>query len=714
MTYSYVAAPKPYWQEFQDFVSLVSPSIFQFTVNTVTNTITCNINPNYYTGLSVTLSTNNTLPSPLSPSVPYYIIVIGLNNYQLATSYDNAMAGIPVDITTPGIQKQYITTEGQTYIIPLSNGKITTYSSIDHSVYKPTYTDWTGNFALPNPIVLDNTGKALIYFAINQSNLNDNYYLEIRNAIGVLMYVLDNFNATSGGGSQPVSRGDVLNHGRNAQFTFWDLASWGQNGISIDENATFNVSVMPSVGYTEIANEWFFTKNNNNGTDIITRQTFAEATLFPDNDSIYWLQYVCSNAGTGGETYKYIYQPYDNVRTFSNESIAVSIWAQSIGGAPITLVVEAVQQFGVGGSADVVTFGFNCNLTNEFQQFQGVIAIPSMASKNIENGSRLIIRIRMPLNSTFNIGLSDYQLTQTNSVQPFYQLTVEEQQSTLTTTGKTGALQLWQDLTNLPRTWIPFQNGTIGNPSSNATIYANQEAKSLFLFYWTACNNVRCPIYNSSGVPIVRGATAEADFDANNQLAFPFPSGRTISNIGSLNFSFQFTTDGVSNILIMDLLGSENLYTGKPVKFSTTGTLPAPLNISTVYYIIATSTLGHFQLATTLSNAIGGPTGSAPVILPLTTAGTGIQTISYNETASPNELADFFGEAYHQQINSEIGPHVHLQQGETRLGNPQPGFTWTNGGFNVAQVDTFGNINAFVSQTNQYQPTLSLPYIVKL
>lgn len=66
----------------------------------VDNTITLTAHP-YFTGLKVALTTASTLPTGLS-ATDYYIIVVDADTVQLATSAANALAGTAVDITGNG------------------------------------------------------------------------------------------------------------------------------------------------------------------------------------------------------------------------------------------------------------------------------------------------------------------------------------------------------------------------------------------------------------------------------------------------------------------------------------------------------------------------------------------------------------------------------------------------------------------------------------
>jgi hypothetical protein len=70
-----------------------------------------------------------------------------------------------------------------------------------------------------------------------------------------------------------------------------------------------------------------------------------------------------------------------------------------------------------------------------------------------------------------------------------------------------------------PPNTVPANGQTIGNASSNATNRANADTYWLFVRMWTDCTATLCPLFNSSGGVIARGATANADFAANNAVS---------------------------------------------------------------------------------------------------------------------------------------------------------------------------------------------------
>ena len=77
---------------------------------------------NYQTGMEVNVSTTGGLPMPLSATTNYWTIRVDATHIRLATSYANAIAGIPITLTSNGSPTNTITNNGQ-----LQLGSITTH-----------------------------------------------------------------------------------------------------------------------------------------------------------------------------------------------------------------------------------------------------------------------------------------------------------------------------------------------------------------------------------------------------------------------------------------------------------------------------------------------------------------------------------------------------------------------------------------------------------
>jgi hypothetical protein len=75
--------------------------------------------------------------------------------------------------------------------------------------------------------------------------------------------------------------------------------------------------------------------------------------------------------------------------------------------------------------------------------------------------------------------------------------------------------------------WILWQEGSIGDGSSSATLRANADCEDLFLMYWNGYSNTLCPV--SSG----RGASAAADWASHKRLTLPAGNGRALGLAGA-------------------------------------------------------------------------------------------------------------------------------------------------------------------------------------
>lgn len=84
---------------------------FIYTANLGTNLLTLSANTTAFpTGTPVVLTTAGTIPAPLVTGVTYYAIFISPNQIRLALSNANALANIPIVLTSDGIPINTVTT----------------------------------------------------------------------------------------------------------------------------------------------------------------------------------------------------------------------------------------------------------------------------------------------------------------------------------------------------------------------------------------------------------------------------------------------------------------------------------------------------------------------------------------------------------------------------------------------------------------------------
>lgn len=88
--------------------------------------------------------------------------------------------------------------------------------------------------------------------------------------------------------------------------------------------------------------------------------------------------------------------------------------------------------------------------------------------------------------------------------------------------------------------WVLMNDGTIGDASSGATTRANADTKNLFITLWDHVSDAYCPVYNSVGNKVARGASALDDFNAHRRLRLPKTLGRSFLEVGSANPVYSF------------------------------------------------------------------------------------------------------------------------------------------------------------------------------
>lgn len=138
-----------------------------FTADAGTDILThSNINLFPYTRVQV--STTTTLPSPLVAATDYYVIKVTDTTIQLATSYANALAGTPIDITTAGTGTHTINTllprytSGAGVQAFLWNTNSTAMGAATPNLSFPAYTNaaQTGSRATPTVLPIGKTAGA--------------------------------------------------------------------------------------------------------------------------------------------------------------------------------------------------------------------------------------------------------------------------------------------------------------------------------------------------------------------------------------------------------------------------------------------------------------------------------------------------------------------------------------------------------------------------
>lgn len=524
---------------------------------------------------------------------------------------------------------------------PIVGGKIYTYESIAHTTEKATY---SSNIGSPpplntNPVILDDSGECVIYWAYDDTNPDDNfYYVELRDPNNVLIDSYGVYNGVPFPAGSGTSASDSNNFIRNSQFAFNRFKSTYKL-----KNASATV-----VTGTYVGDDWLFTKNNNSVDESITITPFTVGqTEVPFNPAAY-LDWTVTTGG-GSETFKNIYQYYNGVQTFSGQQLILQIRAKSNTSASIP--VNFRQYFGSGGSptSDVVTLIGTLNLNPNFTLYTIAFTPPSTADSEIgTNGDdRVQIEFSLPLNASLgtNFGFTNAALNPGTVVPGFPLQTYQQMQNALqkdwfdTPTGVERFTVIAKQASSMPG-WIPLDDGTIGNFLSSATTFASEDAFALYSLIWANTTQANCPVYpNGAGAtatPTIVGNTVDSIAVNTGGNNYGTATSVLITGGGGSGATATCTVvDGIITVVTMVTKGTG--YSGTPSvsfvdpgrgataldDFNANKTINLPFTQNRLQGNTGPSIMGSGAVAT------GTQTGGVITTVPLSNGGTGYSSATY-------------------------------------------------------------------------------------
>jgi hypothetical protein len=285
---------------------------------------------------------------------------------------------------------------------PLINGSMETFKASAHSVQKATYEDRNLSITLPNPIPANAAGVLSdspsgapkpVYYADDE-----NYYLVIRDSSGAIVMTVDDWNADNAFSTQPqIDEIVTTNFIPNAQFR--SLVNFKTLYSSDDLNAANNILVA--------RNDWYLRRDVLTSTNTLEFKEFIVGQTDVPFNPKYYINFACSVIST--ETIKDITVDIGNVETFSNQEMTFSIYAKSSTLSQIEILTD--QDFGSGGSAQVLTSVDSFQLTNSWSQYSTTFIVADVTGKTVGTDDKFRIRVRVPLNAICNI---DFVMCQLN------------------------------------------------------------------------------------------------------------------------------------------------------------------------------------------------------------------------------------------------------------------------------------------------------------
>jgi len=586
---------------------------------------------------------------------------------------------------------------------PLAGGKMYAYSSLNPSQFKPVFQDPSGTNQWPNPIIFSENGTAgPFYWELDTDNPDDLYFIQIFDSANNLVYSINQYpiSGGSGGGSvntvqnienlvinsafinnivntsvQPIANDTLLCPGAHQYLIYPDI-TFIQSGVS---NAQDGVSFLP------------FTPLGNN-------------PLAPDFATPYYLNYNCLNNPTG-EIYKGIRIPISqNVNSIANQIFTFVFYARANSGSN-TLNIQLLQYFGSGGSpSSPVTTNLtpsSITLTSSFAVYSINFSVPPVATKNLGNSNDdgTYLEILLPTGSQCNIDIAKPALYIGSTFPNVFYESVDETTYEIETP-RTGDIKISMNSFSMGNKygWIPLDDGTIGNSSSNATTRAAPDAFLLYKLIYENTSIDNCPLYNSSGVAISKTSLL-TDWNANNQIRLPKTVGRVLADRGTGTVTSLSYSTLANYVVVSSTSGFKN---GDPIMFSVNA--PSTLQVNVIYYVgVASAT----QLVIYTSQNAALTPGPGNVFFADGTTGT-IST-------PPNlELGRFEGESAHQLSINEMPAHNH--PGSSFSGGNVGAFA---GGSGLALTTSGSRAVNVASQGGDYphntmQPTVFYNMIIKL
>lgn len=586
--------------------------------------------------------------------------------------------------------------------LPLANGKIFLYQDNSRTTFKNWYyqSGSPGSYTyltLPNPLTLsavgtivDVNGVDTIPFYYPYSEVDNvtpqPYFIQVFDSNGQLQFTRQNFpfNPDMTPDSTDVStlRSLVANSG------FWRNAGT-LNAATITPNASLGVVgavVAPSQHDGFSMPDMQFIKDVNGAQDTITFFNFVNGPAsFPDQiipNNITpecYMNLNCSVAGT--ETVKYLQIPIQlHVTSLSGvENCTITLGAQNVGSNTNNKITVSIYQFlgtGVTSPEPIILDTFTLN--NTWNKYSVTFTLPSAQDLTLGNGydDAFYMQIGYPVGVTSNINIA-WPAFYLSDVVPTNDWQTYDEVNSIISSPRTGDIRTSGNQFN-NFGWVSMNDGTIGNPSSNATTRANKDTFRLYNNIWNqyvfAPSQVLAPMFSSTGSPVAYGASAIADFNANNALSLTRMLGRVITGNVPKQVTDTFIASG--NTLTLSTLTDASFFaTGVPIVFLTTGTLPSPLAVSITYYAILTGA-NTLQVASTPENAIAG----TPITL--TTTGTGTNTIQMTGFVT----GTFFGEVSQTLTIANMPAHNHP-------GSVMPYQAFNAGGGATAVVETPGGVS---------------------
>jgi hypothetical protein len=196
------------------------------------------------------------------------------------------------------------------------------------------------------------------------------------------------------------SYADTAVHGRR-NLIINGAMQVAQRGISFSSNN--------SIDYT--VDRWAIFSN---GVSTTTQESFTAGQTDVPNEPVKYLKWNISTYASGDN----LFQRVEDVRTGAGQTVTLSFYAKA--DSSITNRPRLIQNFGSGGSSEVVTVTSTNALTTSWQKFTITATLPSISGKTIGSSSYLELdALRFTDTFTGGVYITNVQLELGEQPTPF-------------------------------------------------------------------------------------------------------------------------------------------------------------------------------------------------------------------------------------------------------------------------------------------------------
>jgi hypothetical protein len=164
------------------------------------------------------------------------------------------------------------------------------------------------------------------------------------------------------------------------------------------------------------ANRWrYYSVAGASGSATVSRQSFTPGQTDVPGNPTYFLRWNQTVVGTTGAVY--LAHPIEGVMTLAGAAAAAGLYLRAA--APVSVTIQAIQDFGAGGSAAVSTSLGTAAVTTSWQFFPFTATLPSVVGKTIGSNDHLLLALSTSALSTFVIDVAQVQLEPGTVATPF-------------------------------------------------------------------------------------------------------------------------------------------------------------------------------------------------------------------------------------------------------------------------------------------------------